>query len=426
MKKAISRFFLYSFITMIIVSFSYPAEDQAKNDSTIIGKIISYDYNSIFAQEPALINLTLPKENMLKIGPLLEKRRVKIGKIYTKTLKQEEYNEEYLTEPRRKKMISIYLGGGVNNINGGDLNKMISDYSEFWENEGDYWYDVFSDYGYDADVNYEPDWKELKWLINLKGELLFNLTPNFSIGLGAEYLTGKSKGTMTSNEDYGLTETWWEMYETYSDTWEPEYKLTAIPITLNIYLFVPVGDMIELFIKGGVGYYFGTLTYNDTSDYDIEWDYDDYYYGDYDYYLYQENSSAEYKAKCNTIGFHGGAGISINLSPNMSFVIEGAYRMVNFKKWVGDASYESSWTYVYEYDYGYGYYYEEDAGSDSDSWKNKKIWYYEYNPTYMEGEYDRMILPDEKPEENDSRKNIRPAEINLNGLCFSAGIKISF
>ena len=161
MKKVILRFFLYSFITMIIVSFSFPAEDQAKNDSTIIGKIISYDYNSIFAQEPALINLTLPKENMLKIGPLLEKRRVKIGKIYTKTLKQEQYYDEYLTEPRRKKMISIYLGGGVNNINGGDLNKMISDYSEFWENYGDYWYDVFSDYGYDADVNYEYDWKDV-------------------------------------------------------------------------------------------------------------------------------------------------------------------------------------------------------------------------------------------------------------------------
>ncbi|GAF76815.1 unnamed protein product, partial [marine sediment metagenome] len=364
----------------------------------------------------------ISREKIIKIEYSLEEKDVKKERVEVEIPKQKEpYDFEYPTEKKGKKLMSIYLGGGLNNISGGDLNGMIKDWNEAYKDYDDYF----------LTADYSADWKELKWLQNLKGEILFNLSPSFSIGLGVEYLIKKNKGDLTIDyEDSGTFDGpgyYYNVFHEANDLWEPEYKLSAIPITFNVYFFIPIDSIGEVFITGGVGFYFGRLEYNEPYEYIEEYLED--YYGDDDTYWYSwiDNYSFTetyiYEAKCNQIGFHGGIGFDIKLLSNISLVVEGNYRYVNFKNWEGSGSDNWSWDETWGWsDLGYS----EDSGSGSESWEEGKIWYWEYNDSDTEKQYKRIFLLEEEPEVSEEIKNVRQAEINLNGFSLRLGIRFSF
>jgi opacity protein-like surface antigen len=187
-----------------------------------------------------------------------------------------------------------------------------------------------------------------------------------------------------------------------------------------------MGNAADFFITGGAGYYLGKIENNMTFQEDEKYQADYYSSADGSYlYSYLEEYSSDLtetvEAKCNTIGYHAGAGFSINLSPNLSFVIEGFYRYVNFKKWEVDYTYDESWHGRDGWsDWGY----EEYNGTDSYSFEDGKLWFYEGKTDL--GTYDNIIPSEEEPEESDYIKNVRLAEINLTGFSFRAGIKITF
>lgn len=425
MKKVLLRFFLFSIVMMIIVSVStsYSAKIHFKNGNIIRGKIISIDDAFVTIEEQFLGILKISRQKIIIIEPFREEKKVKKKRIELEILKQEDpYYSDYPTKKRRKKLINIYLAGGFSNINGGDLNGMIRDWNEAYED-----YDA-----YFPTASFSADWKQLKWMHNLKGEILFNLSPSFSIGLGIEYLTKKNKGILTFDyEDTGRvyeTGYYYDVVFEENDHWEPEHKLTAIPVTVNTYFFIPVTSKAELFITGGVGYYFGKLKYN--TPYQYDWDLQADYYLDDGTYLfsleydnYSEEGTYTYEAECKKIGFHAGIGIDIMLYSNISLVVEGNYRYVNFKDWNGNGKEEWSWYEEWKWSDELDIYYDSDSGSES--WK-EKIWYWEYDDSDTGERYKRIFLLDEKPEADAERKNVRQAKINLNGFSLRVGIKISF
>ena len=421
MKEVLFRFFLSSIIMMIFISSAFAAQIYLKNGSIIEGEIVLIDDTSVTIREPALGILKISREKIIKIEHSLEEKDVKKERVEVEIPKQKElYDFEYPTEKTGKKLMSIYLGGGLNNISGGDFNGMIKDWNEAYKDYDDYF----------LTADYSADWKEFRWLQNLKGEILFNLSPSFSMGLGVEYLIKKNKGNLTS--DYEDSETfdesgyYYNVFIEANDLWEPEYKLSAIPITFNVYFFIPISSIGEVFITGGVGFYFGRLEYNEPYEYIEEYLED--YYGDDDTYWYSliDNYSYTgtyiYEAKCNQIGFHGGIGFDIKLFTNISLVVESNYRYVNFKNWEGSGSDNWSWDWEYGWsDLGLDYM----SGSESESWEGK-IWYWEYNDSDTAKQYKRIFLLEEEPEVSGEIKNVRQAEINLNGFSLRLGIRFSF
>jgi opacity protein-like surface antigen len=422
MKKVCMKLFLFSITVMLLVSLSSATQIHLKNGIVLRGEIVSSDENSVIFNEQDMGMLKLSNEKILKI---VEGKEIKVEKINPVPLKlQEDYFDEYARDLRRKGPISFSFSGGLSNIDGGDLNAAIIGMKERME-------DLSSDF---TGADFNIDLEEFGWIKNFKGELLFNLSPYMSIAFGAEYLSKNNPGSMSFDLEY--SEAYYDngyyvdISADISVSMESEYKLTAIPLTLSLYFFIPMGNAADFFITGGAGYYLGKIELNQTSQEDEKVQVDAYdtaggslLHSSLEEYSSDGTETAE--AKCNTIGYHGGAGFSINLSPNLSFVFEGGYRYVNFKKWEVDYTYDESWYEKWGEKWGQSdWVYEEYSGTYSDSFEGGKIWFYE-DKTDL-GTYDSITSSEEEPEESDYIKNVRLAEINLTGFSITAGIKITF
>jgi opacity protein-like surface antigen len=309
----------------------------------------------------------------------------------------------------------------MSNIDGGDLNEVIREFTDIFEN-------LSSQF---PDANISFDWDEIKWITNYKSELLLNFTPFMSIGFGAEYLTKTNLGAMSFNYDDSWVgndplSAYQDVYEEVDFSANTEHKLTIIPLTASLHLFVPMGNTADFFITGGVGYYLGKLEF--TSNIQETEYYTEDYFDSPRIFLYQwlydasDDSEITYEAKCNTIGYHGGAGLDIKFSPNMSLFIQGNYRYVNLDEWEGDAEFDMS--YFEEYGWSdLGITEESDFASGSIT---GKLWYYESIDDIQDIWLPTIMMAEEEPTVDDYTRNIRPAEILLNGFSIIAGIKITF
>ncbi len=339
MKKVCMKLCLFSITVMLLVSLSSAAQIHLKNGIVLRGEIVYSDENSVIFNEQDMGMLKLSNEKILKI---VEGEEVKKEKTYSAPLKlQEDYFDEYARELRGKGPISFSFSGGLSNIDGGDLNEVIREFTDIFEN-------LSSQF---PDANISFDWDEIKWITNYKSELLLNFTPFMSIGFGAEYLTKTNLGTMSFNYDDSWVgndplSAYQDVYEEVDFSANTEHKLTIIPLTASLHLFVPMGNTADFFITGGVGYYLGKLEF--TSDIQQTEYYTEDYYDSPRIFLFQwqydasDDNEITYEAKCNTIGYHGGAGLDIKFSPNMSLFIQGNYRNVNLDEWEGDAEFDMS------------------------------------------------------------------------------------
>jgi len=383
------------------------------------GKIISFNDTSVTIMNPASGIMEISREKIIKIEPPLEEKEIKKERLEAEIQRQE---ERYYVDFRKKekKLISIYLGGGLNIINGGDLNGVIQDYKQLIEDLNDYY-----------TTDYTTDLKEFKWIQNYKGEVFLSLSRSFSISLGVEYLTKKNKGTTTFSDEYSGTVNESFYYYNYSLTdnysEEHEYKLVAIPITFNIYYFLPISEKAKFFITGGIGYYFGKLKYNMPYISDYEYT-EDHYLNDGTHLdtlisNYSEDGTESYEVKCNEVGFHGGLGFEYKIFSNISLSAEGIYRYVEFNDWNGSWSDNWNWNLTEGWERE-GY--DESSGSESKSINSGKMWYYEEEYSDLEEQYRYIQLYETKPALKEGISNIRQAKINLNGFSFRIGIKISF
>jgi hypothetical protein len=409
MKKEVLKICLFSILMMTIVNLSmaYSATIRLKNGTIIGGERIFFDDASLIIKEPVpgiARKISLPSFS---------------NKTFLKT-----FQPEFISEWKEKGRISLYISGGASHINGGDLNGMIKGYNEFIRDLNDHY-----------QTDYSIDWKEFGWIQNFKAEVLLNLSNSFSLGLGVEYLAKTRKGTIIQNDADSGTYIDTLYYYNYSledniSSW-PQPKLIVIPVTCDLYFFIPLGNKADVFLKGGVGYYFGKVKYNESYLQDYKYKAD--YYGNDGTFWYSwidngtENDTWNYEAKCKELGYQAGIGLDIKLSSLVSLVVEANYRYVNLKDWSGNGSESLSWTEESgRSDLGI----TTENGNKSDSWDGK-IWYYELYIPDLNKQYKHIFLHEEAYKEGEwiqgaEIRNVRQAEINLNGFSLRAGIKITF
>ncbi len=446
MKKELLRLFLYPLVLIFIVSFSFAAKIHLKNGYTITGEIISSDDTSVTIRTPVLGIMKIARYKITNIEPPLEvspeekelnneiieseipeskaqepaRGAVLPQQSKTKSAVQKPIIADFRGTRRGKKRISLYLSGGLTDINGGDLNSVIRDYKQLVND----WNDSYL-------TNYTIDWNELKRITNWKAEVLINITSSFSFGLGVEYLNSKiQRGLITLNDSNSGTEDRGAYYYNYTSTdnyqFAPQQELTIIPVTFNLYYFVPIGNIAEVFVTAGISYNIGKLEYNET--YESDYDYLADYYGSDDtfWYTYIDNSTEDgtysYSVKCNESGIQAGLGFEIKPFSFISLVVEGSYRRVDFKNWIGNGDDNYDWAEQWgRSDLGYN----TDSGNDSNAWSGE-IWYYELYDSDLDNQYGFLSLHEEALEASDLIKNPRVGEINLNGFSLRAGIRISF
>jgi len=223
--------------------------------------------------------------------------------------------------------------------------------------------------------------KTLNYGIELEGEIIIKLPGNFGLGIGTGYYL-RSKDSEISIENIALGE--------INISLKPEFK--AIPVTLTFYYFLSPKSPVNLYLNGGVGYYFGKATF--TLREDLE-----------QVGLPPAWSEMRSEAKDQGFGFHGGVGLEFNVISKVAFFIEGNGIYCKLKSWEGDA--------ITEYSSGSG---DEESGT---------VWYYEDEMVGLDRSYAQFTISEDKPDWG-GISNVRKLEWNLSGLSLRVGIRIKF
>ncbi len=181
MKKELLRFLLFPLVLIFIVSFSFATKIHLKNGYTITGEIISSDETSVTIRMPVLGIMKVARYKITKIEPPLEvspeekelkneiiepgtpepptQEPAKIDALpqqsKAKSAVQKPIISDFLGTRREKKRISFYLGGGLTEIDGGDLNSVIRDYKQLIADYNDFYL-----------TSYTIDWNEFERITN--------------------------------------------------------------------------------------------------------------------------------------------------------------------------------------------------------------------------------------------------------------------
>lgn len=265
------------------------------------------------------------------------------------------------------------------------------------------------------------NWSKLSFVPNFNVDIFFKFTKNFGIGFGSGFLSASSKGDYSFSLGEENVPEWWGSYD-YLGTLERtrDYKITAIPLNLNFYLFLPMDGMV-FSVKAGIGYYLGKLKHEDIFDYEENYEDDSWFYLNYKYIWTVQGTTNE-EATCNALGFNGSLGLDLQLSPSVFFGLELFGRFVNFKNWEGTYTYSETDTYK-DWIEGFGWFPEDvietnKAGSGT-------LWHYKSEIDLTGKTYDYMWMETTKPSDPDD-SDVRKAAVNLNALGLRLSLKFFF
>ena len=103
-------------------------------------------------------------------------------------------------------------------------------------------------------------------------------------------------------------------------TLAPEFSSSVIPICFSAIFSFPVASTLKVNFYGGMGYYFGSFESK------TKW------HSDLSGFSTWEYRSWNFKGSANTVGYHLGTGLDIDLSMSLFLSVEALYRGVNFKR----------------------------------------------------------------------------------------------
>ena len=273
---------------------------------------------------------------------------------------------------KAKPRFSFKLAGGYGTISTGDLNTIINSIDS-----------SFRDLVGVTALFIEDEQENLNSGPDFEGEFIINLTEKVGIGIGSGYIhRGKNNET---GFIYGSLLSFNAALETMG---------SAIPVKISAYYFFPIKSRMNIYLKGGIGYYFGKLAYDSKLDAQI------FIFG-----LPSWDRSMDMKD--NTIGLNGGIGFEYDIAKNIGLFVEGAARYARLNDWKGDEIYT-------------------DVEGKTDKISGT-LWYCEALHDQTGIYYPSFKVSKNKPSsEAGSNRNIRKAEIDFSGFSLRLGIRIKF
>jgi hypothetical protein len=270
-------------------------------------------------------------------------------------------------EPNKFSRLSLRLYGGFSRLAAGDLNEGFDGYFELFE--------LYDALGIGtASGGYNP----VHAGYNFGADLVFQLTPNIGVGIGAGYLRSSKSSLMTlavEGEEITLTGT---------------PMLSAMPIRLAVFLTLPLGGKFNLTADAGGAYYAG-LKLEAEQRLELTADY------------WEEMSlSASRSSLSDNLGFQGSLGFEYKISPKMGLFIEAVGRYASFKNFDTATGISQSSGGTPETDEG-------------------KIYLLTYD--YPEGTYSAFTISAEPPI-TIPEVTVREPKIDLSGFSLQAGIRI--
>lgn len=303
-------------------------------------------------------------------------------------IQQPEPQREVIKRPAAKKFgLKLKAAGGYGTMS-------IGDYHLWGEDAQAYMDDISAlAEGLGWSATQEGEFEKIGMGMEFEGEGILKFGP---IGLGGGI------GLLRRGKFSELSVYIPDTTETFGGSVDP--TVTVYSLFGNFYLFIPTPGPIELYLYGGAAYYYGKMSVTFTEYYDwTSWQ-----------YSYRETSDGE--ATSSTIGFHAGAGLEIDLSPNFAFFIEGKARLAKLKTWEGTYDYEEV-----EQDplfIGWGGYTYTESGEGT-------LYTYEEEDGLTGNYYTQIVMSDTAPSGVGIR-NVEEFIFDLTGISLRVGIVIKF
>lgn len=280
--------------------------------------------------------------------------------------------------------------------------------------------DLYKAIGTAGGFTSHQNWKRIGSIPDFEFDVIFQLSEHWGLGVGTGYLQASGRGDYGSAWEDAGTESWGTYTQTGITSVTDDFKITAVPIRLSLYLTFPSGRW-TFYSYAGAGFYIGAFSHATTTEFS---------------YTYAETSPTQLDEKQeiadtevwnesaakNALGFHGGLGLEYKLTSFLSLGLEAYGRYVNFSGWEGDLKATSTIREkLWREDLGWHY---DQTSTDSYTVKGK-LWYYEFQVSDLNAYYPQMGIWGYTPDESTFR-NVRDAAVNLNAFGLSASIKIFF
>jgi hypothetical protein len=224
-------------------------------------------------------------------------------------------------------------------------------------------------------------YKPLHGGLDLGGDLVFQITPRFGVGVGVGYVdtSRDSVATLTGLDlDVTLTET---------------VSLKAMPVRLGVFFDFPVASKLSLTADAGADWYTGLklsaanrLAYTDGS------------YMDFSF-------SGARSGLSGNIGFHGDLGLEYKLSRSLGFIVEAAGRYARLKTFNNAV--------------------EALAWSDGSSNSQTGTLYVAHITVGTEGTFTMFYVSDTPPVDK-ADETFRVPKFDFSGVSLRAGLHIHF
>lgn len=311
------------------------------------------------------------------------------------------------------------VSGGGARIEGGDFNRAIRDANR-WTAD--------SETG--GEIAAAIYWKQMKTMPNVRGEIFARFGRFFGLSLGVEYLHQTNAGRRSETAEISDTILLDDTLAVYALSMSAKDRypqdLTVVPITLQLTGYLPLGRRGEAYVTAGPGLYLGTLRLTTAARLSINSTLDLFSADGRDRLLFRHENytgieTEVQEAKGAAAGFQAGAGFAYALSGHVSLFGEALYRRANIRNWKGSADLDYFLRMTSAMTGG-------DVSvremSEHESWDGD-LWAYE-NPSFSD---DRSYLAygiQEQPPDAAYYRNVRKAEININGPVVRFGIRLTF
>jgi hypothetical protein len=271
--------------------------------------------------------------------------------------------------PKRSSSLSLRLYGGFSRLAAGDVNEGCDGFFELLE--------LYAALGMGtASGGYSP----VHAGNNFGADIVFQLTPNIGVGIGASYLRSSKSSLMTfsfEGEEITLTGT---------------PMLSAMPIRLAVFLTLPLGGKFNVTADAGAAYY-AALKFE--AEQRLEFTADS----------WEEMSlSASRSSLSDNLGFQGSLGVEYKISPKMGFFIEAVGRYARFKN----------------FDTATGISLSSGGTPETDEGKI----YLQTNTTQGSGAWSSFTISADPPIPDPPKLTFREPKIDLSGFSLQAGIRI--
>lgn len=264
---------------------------------------------------------------------------------------------------------SIKIKGGYSQISFDDLNSIITSHDM-----------LFEDLSVTLGMAKEGRFEKMSGGLDFEGEIMMKLTQKIGIGFGLGYIQ--------SQKDCSTTLSFKPLYRLETDM---KLKMSALPIKLSVFYFFPVTPGLNLYLNGGLGCYFGNMSYS--------------IYMDEEILDFSSSSQADGNVEDRGIGYHGGLGLEMKLADTVVVFLDVGGRHVKFNNWKGK---ESS--------------FNSEGLRES---RSGTLWYYETFEPDFQKYYSDLSLSENQPEVS-GIQNVRKLEVNLSGLSLRLGVRILF